>query len=286
MAGVGRRCGPALGGRRSDGINTSHRARGTGWKSARECSMLLCTICARAVGTADDGQGRISRPWCHPSSDSARSGMHMHHLASSYLAFVVAAALLAVTPGPGIAYVVARTAAGGRSEGLASCLGTAVGGMLHVLAAALGLTLLLVRSTLAFSVVKLLGAGYLVVLGLRLVLRAQDEERPIGVSALGSRKALRDGVVVEALNVKTAMFFVAFLPQFVEPTGSVALQLAAMGTVCVLLNTLADVLAVVAAYRVLRSTVLRAKRARLLARASGVTMIGLGICLSVFRRTS
>src|SRR4026209_850529 len=86
------------------------------------------------------------------------------------LAFFIAALVLAVTPGPGIAYVVARTAAGGRAEGLAACVGTALGGMLHVGAAALGLSVLLARSAAAFSVVKYLGAAYLVYLGIRLLL--------------------------------------------------------------------------------------------------------------------
>src|SRR6476646_3810941 len=86
------------------------------------------------------------------------------------LAFFIAALVLAVTPGPGIAYVVARTAAGGRREGLASCVGTGIGGLLHVGAAALGLSVLLAQSAAAFSVVKYIGAAYLVYLGIRLLL--------------------------------------------------------------------------------------------------------------------
>jgi threonine/homoserine/homoserine lactone efflux protein len=89
----------------------------------------------------------------------------------SLLAFFIAAALLALTPGPGIAYVVARTVAGGRQEGLASCLGTGLGGMLHVLAAALGLSVLLAQSALAFSLMKYVGAAYLIFLGVRLLMQ-------------------------------------------------------------------------------------------------------------------
>jgi len=89
----------------------------------------------------------------------------------SFLTFLVAALALAITPGPGIAYVVARTVAGGRAEGLASCFGTAVGGMLHVLAAATGLSLLVARSAVAFTIVKYVGAVYLVYLGVRLLLQ-------------------------------------------------------------------------------------------------------------------
>ena len=92
----------------------------------------------------------------------------------SFIAFLVAATILAITPGPGIAYVVARTVAGGRSEGLASCMGTGLGGMLHVLAAAVGLSLLVAQSALAFTLVKYLGAAYLVFLGVRMLLRKQS----------------------------------------------------------------------------------------------------------------
>src|SRR4051812_7819509 len=134
----------------------------------------------------------------------------------SFLAFLLAAVVLAVTPGPGIAYVVARTAAGGRPEGLASCCGTAIGGLLHVLAAALGLSLLVARSAMAFDLVKYLGAAYLVYLGIRLLLR-KDGQFAVGpVASQGARRALCEGIAVEALNVKTALFFLAFLPQFVS----------------------------------------------------------------------
>ena len=129
-----------------------------------------------------------------------------------FLAFLLAAALLAVTPGPGIAYVVARTAAGGRTEGLASCLGTAVGGMVHVLALAFGLSALVAQSALAFSAVKYAGASYLVYLGIRLLLGREQVDTPAEASRTGTARAFRDGIVVEALNVKTAIFFLAFLP--------------------------------------------------------------------------
>ena len=205
---------------------------------------------------------------------------------SSHLAFLAAAVILALTPGPGLAYVVARTAAGGRAEGLASCVGTAAGGMLHVGAAALGLSVLLVQSAVAFSVVKYVGAAYLIFLGLRLLLAKAPAVPAAAVPALGARKAVRDGAVVEALNVKTAMFFLAFLPQFVVPGQSVALQLVVMGSVCVALNTLVDVAAVLGASRLLRSELARRRRERVLTRASGLTMLGLGVYVAVSRRAA
>ena len=202
----------------------------------------------------------------------------------SMIAFLVAAIVLAITPGPGIAYVVARTVAGGRSEGLASCIGTGLGGLLHVLAAALGLSLLVAESALAFGLLKYLGAAYLVYLGVRLLRRREIALVLPQVSAQGAARALREGILVEALNVKTALFFLAFLPQFVAPALPLAPQLVVLGSICVALNTLADVAAVFAAQRLLSSGPARAARARLLTRASGVTMLGLGAFLALARR--
>lgn len=202
----------------------------------------------------------------------------------SFVAFVLAAVVLAITPGPGIAYVVARTVAGGRSEGLASCFGTGIGGMLHVLASALGLSLIIAQSAVAFSLVKYIGAAYLVYLGIRLLLRKDHELAVKPVAAQGVRRALAEGVVVEALNVKTALFFLAFLPQFVSPSDPLVPQLVLLGSICVALNTLVDVIAVVAADRLLKSGAARAARARLLTKVSGVTMLGLGTYLALARR--
>ena len=203
---------------------------------------------------------------------------------SIFLAFLAAAVVLAVTPGPGIAYVVARTVAGGRAEGLASCVGTALGGLLHVGAASLGLSALLVQSAELFSVVKYLGAAYLLFLGLRLLLRRMEPANTAVVSSVGVAKAMRDGALVEALNVKTALFFLAFLPQFVVPGSSVAVQLAVMGTICVVLNTLVDTLAVFGAARMLKSGVARKRRERALTKLSGLTMVGLGVYVALSRR--
>lgn len=202
----------------------------------------------------------------------------------SLVAFLIAALVLAVTPGPSITYVVARTVAGGRSEGLASCIGTGIGGLLHVLAAALGLSLLVAESALAFGLLKYLGAAYLVYLGVRLLLRRDAALVLPGVKAQGAARALREGILVEALNVKTALFFLAFLPQFVTPAMPLAPQLVLLGSVCVVLNTLADVAAVFAAQKLLSSGPARAARARLLKRASGMTIMGLGAFLALAQR--
>lgn len=202
----------------------------------------------------------------------------------SFITFLVAATILAITPGPGIAYVVARTVAGGRAQGLASCIGTGIGGMLHVLAAAVGLSLLVAQSALAFSLVKYLGAAYLVYLGVRMLMRKQQDAGLQTVSAPGARRALLEGILVEALNVKTALFFLAFLPQFVAPGEPLVPQLVLMGSICVALNTLVDVIAVLAAHRLLDSGAMHTARARLTTRVSGITMIGLGLFLATAKR--
>lgn len=202
----------------------------------------------------------------------------------SFVAFLVAAAALAVTPGPGIAYVVARTVAGGRSEGLASCLGTGIGGLLHVLAATVGLSLLVAQSAVAFTVVKTLGVAYLVYLGVRMLSRKEQARAAEAMAPRGARRAMFEGIAVEALNIKTALFFLAFLPQFAVPSAPLASQLMLMGGICVTFNTLVDVVAVLAAHRLLGSQSARAARARMMTRVSGVTMLGLGAFLALARR--
>jgi len=202
----------------------------------------------------------------------------------SLIPFLVAALVLAITPGPGIAYVVARTVAGGRSEGLASCFGTGLGGLLHVLAAALGLSLIIAQSALAFNLLKYVGAAYLVYLGIRMLLRKEQSITVDAVASQGARRALVEGIAVEALNVKTALFFLAFLPQFVSSSEPLVQQLVLLGCICVALNTFVDVLAVFTAHRLLKSGVARAARARLMTRVSGVTMLGLGAFLALARR--
>ena len=202
----------------------------------------------------------------------------------SFTTFLLTATVLAITPGPGLAYVVARTVAGGRAEGLASCCGTALGGLLHVVTAALGLSLLIAQSAMAFNLLKYLGAAYLVYLGIRMLVRGQGVDAVTPAAALGSRRALLEGLVVEALNVKTALFFLAFLPQFVAPGPTMAVQLALLGCICVALNTLVDVAAVRGAAQWARPGAARLARARLLQRVSGGTMIGLGAFLALARR--
>ena len=202
----------------------------------------------------------------------------------SLIPFMIAATLLAVTLGPGLAYIVARTVSGGRSEGLASCIGTSLGGLVHVLASALGLSPIIAESAMAFNLLKYIGTAYLVYLGIR-ILRSKDKHVAISsISPQGCRRALCEGIVVETLNVKTALFFLAFLPQFVSPYEPLVAQFVLLGCICVTLNTLVDIAAVFAAHRLMKSDVARTARAKLLSRLSGVTMIGIGAFLALTRR--
>jgi threonine/homoserine/homoserine lactone efflux protein len=148
----------------------------------------------------------------------------------------------------------------------------------------LGLSLVIAQSAVAFNLLKYIGAAYLVYLGMRMLLRA---EQPITVETMasqGARRALVEGIAVEALNVKTALFFLAFLPQFVSPMDPLVPQLVLLGSICVALNTLVDVVAVFAAQRLLEAGAARAARARLMTRVSGMTIIGLGGFLALARR--
>ncbi len=154
--------------------------------------------------------------------------------------FLSAAILLAVTPGPGIFYVLARSLKGGRRDGIASTVGTALGGFFHVMAAALGLSAILATSAVAFTVVKYAGAAYLVFLGAKALLTREVSVTDAAVPQEPTRRIFLQGVLTEVLNPKTALFFLAFIPQFVDPHGSVVLQFMVLGTISVLLNSTAD----------------------------------------------
>jgi threonine/homoserine/homoserine lactone efflux protein len=204
--------------------------------------------------------------------------------------FTAAAFLLAITPGPGIFYVAARTLAGGRAEGVASSFGTGLGGMVHVLAGSLGASAIVLASAELFTVLKLVGAAYLVWIGLRTWQAARRDASAIltGATAappIGARRAFREGVLVEALNPKTAAFFLAFVPQFLDPAaGHVALQFAVLGFISVTLNTLADVVVAYAASGIRSGAAARPKLVRRLREGSGAAMIALGLGLALARR--
>lgn len=201
-------------------------------------------------------------------------------LSSRFLIFLGAALLLAVTPGPGIFYVLARSLRGGRKEGVLSAAGTFFGGLVHVAAAAFGLSAILAASAVAFETVRYAGAAYLIYLGYRMI-RTRDREL---VAVAVTSGTFIQGVMTEVLNPKTALFFLSFIPQFVSlRQGHVAAQFLALGVISVTLNTCADLLVACFAgplgARMKRSAKLRRGQRT----ASGVAMIGLGVYVAARR---
>lgn len=160
---------------------------------------------------------------------------------STIALFLLAAIALAVVPGPAVAYIVTQSIDQGRRAGLVSALGVASGGLVHVAAATVGLSALIASSATAFTVVKLVGAAYLIVVGIRRILSGEgDEPEPRALRA-PLRRVYRQGVIVNVLNPKTALFFLAFLPQFVDPErGAVWPQVAVLGVLFVSVAVLSD----------------------------------------------
>jgi threonine/homoserine/homoserine lactone efflux protein len=199
-----------------------------------------------------------------------------------FVIFLGAAILLAIAPGPGMLYVLARSLAGGRREGLLSALGTFVGGMVHVCAAAAGISIILAKSAAAFAAVKYLGAAYLCFLGIRMILDARKDQ-PISLADLQSRRSpFWQGIMTEVLNPKTALFFLSFIPQFVNRgNGHVFVQFILLGTVSVALNTTADIIVTMLAGPLgerIRGSARFRRRQRTL---TGAVMIGLGTYLAL-----
>jgi threonine/homoserine/homoserine lactone efflux protein len=190
--------------------------------------------------------------------------------------FALASLLLAVVPGPAVLYIVAQAVDQGRRAGVASAAGVATGGLVHVTAAVVGLSSLLASSATAFEAVKLVGAAYLIYLGARrLVTKSapaalERERRPLG-------ELYRRGVVVNVLNPKTALFFLAFLPQFVDAdAGHAWLQIGALGLIFVAIALLSD-----SAYALAAGTAAGALRGRAFQNVqrwvSGSVFVGLGV---------
>jgi len=203
---------------------------------------------------------------------------------TSFTLFLLAALVIAAVPGPGIFYVAARTLSGGKSAGFASTFGTALGGLVHVIAGGLGVSAIILASAELFAALKFAGALYLVWLGVK-TFREARHLLPEQIAPIDSKRAFRDGVLVEALNPKTAAFFLAFIPQFVDPAlGGVAAQFVALGLVSVVLNTLVDVVVTFLASNVRASLIGRPLLIRRLREGSGMMLCGLGATLAVARR--
>jgi threonine/homoserine/homoserine lactone efflux protein len=188
-------------------------------------------------------------------------------------------------PGPGVLYIVARSLSQGQRAGFVSVLGLSVGALVHVAAATVGLSAILLTSATAFGIVKALGAGYLIYLGLRTLLA---RHATAGVHTSAPRSLYRlftDGVVVSVLNPKIAVFFLAFLPQFVEPSqGSVPQQVLFLGLLYVTLALVTDSGYAFLAARLRRWLGGRVIQGPLPRYASGVVYIGLGVSTALADR--
>jgi threonine/homoserine/homoserine lactone efflux protein len=161
--------------------------------------------------------------------------------ATTFALFAVACLAFLAIPGPSVFYIVTRSLVQGRRAGVTSMLGVQAGGLVHVVAAAFGLSALIASSAAAFTVVKYVGAAYLVFLGLRKLLGREPDEPDVVGGPASTARLFAHGVVVNVLNPKTALFFLAFLPQFVDPSaGPVAPQMLVLGLTLICLGVLSD----------------------------------------------
>ena len=205
---------------------------------------------------------------------------------STLMLFAVATLALLIVPGPAVVYIVSRSVAQGRAAGLISVLGVHVGSIVHVLFAVLGITAILAASTTLFLIVKYAGAAYLIYLGIKQSRKKSGEDKTADAEKVSHGKLFRDGILVNVLNPKTAIFFLAFLPQFARPGhGSMSLQMLIFGLGFVVLGLFTDgsyaILALMLAGRLRKTPGAR----RRLDIASGVVLIGLGIMAALIGGT-
>jgi threonine/homoserine/homoserine lactone efflux protein len=202
-----------------------------------------------------------------------------------WIAFFATTAIFAFIPGPAMLYAAARTLAGGRWSGLMASLGIHIGGYVHVLAAAAGLSVLFHAVPPLYMAVKLAGAIYLIWLGISLFrAKTHGEVAVSGMAPKSAHRAFFESVTVEVLNPKTAIFFMAFLPQFIDASGApVWIQFILMGTIVNLMFSFADVVSVMLA-SVVMARLRRSNRAqKLMQRAGGMILVGLGTHLALQR---
>lgn len=196
------------------------------------------------------------------------------------IAFVATTAIFAFMPGPAMLYAAAQTLARGRWSGLMAALGIHIGGYVHVIAAAAGLSVLFHAVPLAYMAVKFIGAAYLVWLGISLF-RAKvqgDGDLPV-IEPKSARRAFFESITVEVLNPKTAIFFMAFLPQFIDASATfpVWLQFFLLGMIVNTMFSTADVIGVVLAGAMINRLRRSSRAQRLMQRAGGAVLVGLGL---------
>ncbi len=204
---------------------------------------------------------------------------------SSLVTFAIATLILNLTPGPDMMYVVARSVGQGRRAGIVSALGIGAGCLAHTLAAALGIAALLRAWPFAYEIVRYAGAAYLIYLGVRLLARRRPTSAPGGLPSESLAAIFRQGVITNVLNPKVALFFLAFLPQFVSPAkGAVGLQMAALGLYFDFSGTLVN-LGVALLAGVAGNFLRCGRRSEFAERSSGAVYIALGLRVGLTRRT-
>jgi threonine/homoserine/homoserine lactone efflux protein len=191
----------------------------------------------------------------------------------AFAVFVPAALVLLAIPGPAVLYIVATSVEGGRRRGLLSVAGIHLGSAVHVTAAVAGLSALIVSSAIAFSTVKYVGAAYLILVGVRKWLERDETAEPVARPPRSGRRVFTQGIVVNVLNPKTALFFLAFLPQFVDRGRTVWTQVAVLGLCWIVLGLISDGTWALAGGTVGRFLRRRQKAVRY---ASGGIFVGLG----------
>lgn len=201
------------------------------------------------------------------------------------IAFLATTAIFAFIPGPAMLYAAARTLAGGRWSGLMASLGIHIGGYAHVFAAAAGLSVLFHAVPPLYMAVKLAGAVYLIWLGISLFrAKVQGEVDMPGTAPKSARRAFLQSVTVEVLNPKTAIFFMAFLPQFIDASGEpVWIQFVVLGSIVNLMFSLADVIGVMLASAIVSRLRGSSRAQKLMQRAGGTILVGLGTHLALQR---
>lgn len=196
---------------------------------------------------------------------------------STLLVFALTTLAVLVVPGPSVVYVVTRTVQHGRPAGLLSMLGLETGALIHVVAAAAGLTALVASSEVAFNAVRYAGAAYLITLGVRQLAKRSALVTTGSAAAVPRGRLFRDGVMVDLLNPKTGLFFIAFLPQFVDTSaGRVSVQVAVLGLCFVVLAALCDTAYAFAADLLSRRLQASRRTNRVIDRASAGVYMGLG----------
>lgn len=205
---------------------------------------------------------------------------------SAVLAFIPIAIALILSPGPDSIYTLTRSVSDGRTSGIGAALGSSAGSIVHTTAAVLGLSALLRTSAVTFTVVKLIGAAYLVYLGVQTFRNADEFEVTPESTSRSFSQSFRQALMINVLNPKVAIFFLAFLPQFVTPGGGVSLQIFTLGVLFASLGFVYQALLAVFSARAGKVLTERNLVKTLLRVASGSVLVGFGVKLAIERRTT